>query len=81
VLLTRKLYDTQREVIQSLVPDRPQTCDELAAEVGVSVTAVQNAMRLLVRWDYAARTRHGHEYRYTLTPLGQRKLAWEMKQA
>jgi hypothetical protein len=78
-LLKRPLYPTQRELLQVLRPGEAQRSEQLQAQVGVSMTAVQNAMRLLVRWEYAAATRVGRENWYTLTPLGQRKLALEMK--
>jgi hypothetical protein len=80
-LLKRPLYPTQRELLQVLRPTEAQTAEQLQAQVGVSLTAVQNAIRLMVRWEYAAATRVGHENWYTLTPLGQRKLALELKSA
>jgi hypothetical protein len=78
-LLKRPLYPTQREVLQVLRPTEPQNSEQLHAQLTVSMTAVQNAVRLLVRWEYAAATRVGHGNWYTLTPLGQRKLALELK--
>lgn len=79
--MKRHMSESQRAILQSLTSTEQLSAEQVRDRISMSLTTVQNGLRALTKWGYAGSARDVHILVYTLTPLGQRKLAYEMAHA